>query len=210
METEHRKMEGTKTEAVVFSNYKSDGDFKIGRREIKTVQFHKSEFETIPAELLNHQKIQNVIFNCCRFTIVENLEQLKVCHNIIKLTLKECNLQMFPDFLSEFHFLHSLNLSGNLFRKGSLDSIMKLRRLEYLDLSGCMLQEFSVVLTTLRRLKTLNIDRNDQVYHLSESLENLTNLETLNMWKCGLTEFPQVLCKLKSLKTLDIGRNKKI
>ena len=203
-------MEDSKTEAVIFNNYKSDEDLNIGTRDIKIVEFHKSEFETIPAELLNHQELQNVIFYDCRFTHVENLEQLKVCHNIVKLTLKECNLQTFPDFLSEFHFLHSLNLSGNSFRKGLLDSIMKLRRLEYLDLSACMLREFPVVLTTLKTLKSLNINRNVQVCYLSESLKNLTNLETLDMSCCGRTEFPQILCKLKSLKTLDIGGNENI
>ena len=144
-------------------------------KEKLKLEFHKSEFETIPAELLNHQELQNVIFSDCRFTDVENLEQLKVCQNITKLTLKKCGLQIFPEFLSEFHRLNSLKLSGNSFRKGSLDFIVKLRRLEYLDLSGCMLQEFPVVLTSLRRLKTLNIDRNVQVCYLSESLENLTN-----------------------------------
>ena len=74
IETEHLKMEDTKTEAVVFTNYKSDGDFKIGTREMKSVEFHKSELETIPAELFNHQELQKVIFSDCRFTHVDNLE----------------------------------------------------------------------------------------------------------------------------------------
>ena len=203
-------MENTKTETVVFTNYKSDEDLSIGTRTIKTAEFHKSELEKIPLELLDHQELENVIFNDCRFTHVENLEQLKVCQNITNLTLKKCNLQTFPEFLSEFHTLDSLNLSGNSFQKGSLDSMTKLRRLECLDLSRCTLQEFPLALTTLRRLKTLNIEKNDRVCHLSESLENLTNVETLNMSCCGLTEFPQVLCRLESLKTLDIGWNKNI
>ena len=151
-------MEDTKTEVEVFTNYKSDGDFKIGTREIKTVEFHKSELETIPAELLDHQELQNMIFSDCRFTHVENLQQLKVYQNLTNLTLKECNFETFPDFLSEFHFLHNLNLSGTSFRKGSLDSITTLRRLESLDLSRCILQEFPSVLTKLKGLKMLNIE----------------------------------------------------
>ena len=141
-------------------------------------------------------------FDDCRFTHVKNLEQLKVCHNITKLTLKKCNLETFPDFLSEFHFLHSLNLSGNSFRKDSLDSIIKLRRLEYLDLSGCILQKFPVVLTTLRRLKILNIDRNVQVCYIGESLENLTNLETLNMESCGLYRIPPSIVQTEIIENI--------
>ena len=200
-------MEDTTTEPLIFTNYKSGEDLEIGTKEIKTVEFHRSELDKIPSELLDHEELENVIFNDCRFTNVQNLEKLKVFQNIVKLTLKNCNLQTIPHFP---HFLHSLNLSGNSFEKGSLDSIMKLRRLESLDLSRCILQEFPLVLTKLRSLKTLNIERNANIYHLSESLENLTNLETLNMGGCGLTEFPQVLCKLKSLKTLNIKWNKKI
>ena len=198
------------TEAEVFTNYKSDGDFKIGTREIKTVEFHKSELETIPAELLDHQELQNMIFSDCRFTHVENLQQLKVYQNLTNLTLKECNFQTFPDFVSEFHRLNSLSMSGNSFQEGLPDSMTKLENLETLDISRCRLQNFPLVLTKLKGLKKLNIERNYQVCHLSESLENLTNLETLNVSNCGFTEFPQVLCKLKSLKTLDIGGNEKI
>ena len=198
------------TEAEVFTNYKSDGDFKIGTREIKTVEFHKSELETIPAELLDHQELQNMIFSDCRFTHVENLQQLKVYQNLTNLTLKGCNFQTFPDFVSEFHRLNSLSMSGNSFQEGLPDSMTKLENLETLDISRCRLQNFPLVLTKLKGLKKLNIERNYQVCHLSESLENLTNLETLNVSNCGFTEFPQVLCKLKSVKTLDIGWNEKI
>ena len=203
-------MEDTKAVTVVFTNYISHEDFKIETREIKTVEFHKSNLDKIPTKILDHQELQNVIFSDCRFTHVENLQQLKVCQNITELTLKECNLQMFPDFLSEFYTLNSLNMSGNSFIEGLPDSIRNLRNLETLDISSCMLQGFPLVLNKLRKLKMLNIEGNDQVITLSESLENLTNLETLNVSNCGLTEFPQLLCKLKPLKALDITWNNRI
>ena len=195
-------MEDTKTEAVVFTNYKADEDLNIGTRKIKTVEFHKSELKKIPAELLDHQELQNVIFNDCHFTQVENLEQLKVCQDITKLTMKKCNLQMFPAFLSEFHTLVSLNMSGNSFQEGLVDSMTNLRSLETLDISNCKLQEFPLVLNKLRTLKMLNIEGNVHVPRLSGSLENLTNLETLNISNCGFTEFPQVLWQTQIFESI--------
>ena len=200
-------MEDTKTEAVVFSNYKSGEDLKIGTKEIKTVEFHKSELDKIPGKILDHKELENMEFNGCKFTLVENLEQLNVCQSLTKLTLKECYLQMFPNFLSEIHTLDSLNMSGNSFKEGLPDSMTKLENLETLDISKCRLQKFPLVLNKLRKLNMLNIEGNDHVATLSESLENLTKLETLNVSRCGLTEFPRVLCRIKSLKTLDISGN---
>ena len=202
-------MEDTKTDAVVFTNYKPGDDLKIETKEIKTVEFSESNLDKIPAKLLDHKELENVAFNGCRFTLVENLEQLKVCQNLTKLTLKECNLQMFPDFLSEFHKLDSLNMSGNSFDKGLPDSMMELRNLETVDLSRCRLRKLPLVLNKLTKLKMLNIEGNYGVITWgSGSLGNLTNLETLNVSKCGLQEFPEVLCNLKSLKSLDIAGNK--
>ena len=199
-------MEDTKTDAVVFTNYKSGRDFETETREIKSVEFHESNLDEIPAQLLDHTELESVAFNDCRFTGIENLEQLKVCQNLTQLTLKECNLQMFPNFLSELHTLDNLNLSGNSFKAGLPDSMRNLQNLETLDISSCMLQGFPLVLNKLRKLKMLNIEGN-QVVSLSESLENLRNLKTLNVSNCGLTEFPEVLCKLKSLTALDIAGN---
>ena len=204
------KMEDTKTKTVIFTNYKSNEDLKIGTREIKTVEFHKSKLDKIPAKLLDHQELQNVIFNGCKFTHVDNLEQLKICKNLVKLTLEECNLQTYPDFLSEFDTLDTLNMSGNSFKEGLPDSMTKLINLERLDISRCMLQEFPLVLNKVRTLKMLNIEGNVGISSLSESLENLTNLESLHVSKCSLTEFPQVLGRLKSLQKLDIRWNDRI
>ena len=203
------EIEENKTEPVVIRNYKSRDNLNIGPREIKTVEFHRSEFEKIPSELLDHTELENVMFNFCRFICMESLEQLKTCQNLTELTLQECNLHTVPDFLSEFHALKSLNMSWNSFEEGLADSMTKLRSLETLDVSNCDLKGFPLALSNFRTLKMLNIKNNVDVKRLSESLENLTNLETLNVSRCGLTEFPQVLYRIKSLKVLDIGWNDK-
>ena len=203
-------MEDGKTDPVVFTNYQSGEDLNIGTREIKTAEFHNSKLETIPVELLDHKELEGVIFNDCRLTHIQNLEELKVCQNITKITLKECNLQALPNFLSEFHTLNSLNMPGNSFKEGTLDSMKNLINLEKLDLSNCMLPTFPWVLCNLKSLTELNIGWNDKIQNLPGALENLTNLETLNVYDCGLIEFPQVLCKLKSLRELNIGESYKI
>ena len=203
-------MENTRTAVVVFTNYKSDEDLKIGTKEIKTVVFCKSELDTIPAELLDQKELQNVIFNDCRFTHVEDLDKLKVCQNLTKLSLKKCKLKILPDFLLHFHKLETLDMSGNSFQKGLPNSMTNLRNLETLDISRCRLQKFPLVLNDLRTLKILKIEGNVHIGSLNKSLRNLTNLETLNVSYCGLSEFPQVLCKLKCLKELHMRWNEKI
>ena len=127
---------------------------------MRSLEVHNSELEYISEELLSHQDLQHMPFSRCRFTNVANLKQLKSYKNLVRLTLENCNLEFFPDVLSQLYILESLDVSGHCYVTSLPNSVQKLRNLETLDMSNCGLQEVFPVLSQLQSLKVLNIAGN--------------------------------------------------
>ncbi len=152
------------------------------------------------------------------FVKLKNLQELSVESSILeefpnsifdlykieKLRIRSACLKFVPKRIGALNRLKLFSL-GNMVEEIP-DSIIELKRLEYLYLGNNLLTQIPVNVFLLRNLKTLHLQKN-RIKKITESIGKLENLELLNLKGNKIRDLPKNLLNLKYLKTLFIDEN---
>lgn len=139
-------------------------------------------------------------------TINTLLDRTKIeTSKIIKLDLRNFELQKFPRSILKFKSLEVLSLRNNKLRQIPQD-IDRLSKLKELWLSNNKLVSLPDSICNLKNLERVWLDEN-KFESLPKDIGNLKNLKSLILTNNHLKKLPELIFKLKKLEVLLLGNN---
>ncbi|XP_070570473.1 leucine-rich repeat and IQ domain-containing protein 4-like [Ptychodera flava] len=132
--------------------------------------------------------------------------QMKELTVIEELYLKDNNLQIFPDAVSQLKSLKILNLESNFFTSVSYN-VIQLDQLQEVNLLKSGTPTFPRMICRIPSLKRLHFGFKDlpfRVTSLPDDVLITLPLEELYLYNCNLSMFPKVIFKIKTLKVLSL------
>ncbi|OAF68334.1 Leucine-rich repeat-containing protein 39 [Intoshia linei] len=155
---------------------------------------------------------KNIVYNNKGLTNVPMaiLSKTQMTH----LDLSFNNIRSLPENMGNLENLRHLNLQKNALKcthpndnTCMPETLMKLKKLEYLSLRECNLIHIPQVCFELTSLKTLNLSRN-KLTIIPTRIGNFDNLKELNLEETGIDTLPAELAFCQDLSILKLWGNK--
>lgn len=136
--------------------------------------------------------------------VYTSLEQLADVppDSVRHLSLKKQKLKELPQEILQFHYLQTLDLSGNRFSVFPCE-VTQFSQLRVLDLSANKFDTLPPEIGKLKQLRKLILNRTE-LYELPREIGLLQQLEYLDIWGTHIARLPEEITQLKNLKELDM------
>ncbi|XP_070569697.1 uncharacterized protein [Ptychodera flava] len=175
----------------------------------KKYDAHGCTLTSVPDELwTKHKDARIVDLSLNKITSIPS--QMKELTVIEELSLKDNNLQIFPDAVCQLKSLKILNLESNSFTSVSYN-VIQLNQLQEVNLLKSGTPTFPRMICRIQSLKRLHFGFKDlpfRVTSLPDDVLITLPLEELYLYNCNLSMFPKVIFKIKTLKVLSLVRCK--
>ncbi|XP_070571416.1 ras guanine nucleotide exchange factor V-like [Ptychodera flava] len=171
----------------------------------KKYDAHGCTLTSVPDELwTKHKDARIVDLSLNKITSIPS--QMKELTVIEELSLKDNNLQIFPDAVCQLKSLKILNLESNSFTSISYN-VVQLSQLQEVNLLKSGTPTFPRMICRIQSLKRLHFGFKDlpfRVTSLPDDVLITLPLEELYLYNCNLSMFPKVIFKIKTLKVLSL------
>ncbi|XP_070569699.1 uncharacterized protein [Ptychodera flava] len=160
---------------------------------------------SVPDELWTKYKDAKIVdLSMNKITSIPS--QIKELTVIEELSLKDNNLQIFPDAVCQMKSLKILNLESNSFTSVSYN-VIQLNQLQEVNLLKSGTPTFPRMICRIPSLKRLHFGFKDlpfRVTSLPDDVLTTLPLEELYLYNCNFSLFPKVIFKIKTLKVLSL------